>query len=417
MSRSVVIVASGVNSAGAIGGRVGALAAGLRASDWTVEVIDLTPRRQSRTRALMDRLPPPVSRLAEEAGFEGDVCPSISRRAKNTAAQISASVAVVSVPPFSLLPAVARGLPASIPLVIDYRDPWSGRRRPSPLARLTRPIEEHCLRTATAVTYAGGPELGELLASKLKVAPHRVIAVPNGYDPADLTGVPPHQPQPDRNGTPLDLVFGGFWYGRNGPGILPRALALTGPNVATLTIIGGVSQPIAGRFERLTGSPPRLDESRSRAELYQRLAHADASVIPLDHASATESRIPAKMYDCLAVGTPVIAICPPGSALLSAPGAERFHHIHHRDVGTLADLLRRACLDRSSLRSGPPACGVTRQQAAATMDRLLRAIAGTSESANAEDGTGGQDISAGSSATGPLTLSRPISRIRRRGRH
>lgn len=123
--------------------------------------------------------------------------------------------------------------------------------------------------------------------------------MPNGYDPVDLTDVPPCQPQPDRDGTPLDLVFGGYWYGRNGPGILLRALALAGPDVATLTIIGGVSQPIAARFERLTGNPPRLEESRSRAELYQRLAHADASVIPIDHASATESRIPAKVYDCL----------------------------------------------------------------------------------------------------------------------
>lgn len=224
--------------------------------------------------------------------------------------------------------------------------------------------------------------------------------MPNGYDPADLTGAQPHQPQPDRNGTPLDLVFGGFWYGRNGPGILLSGLALTGPNVATLTIIGGVSQPIARRFERLAGSPPRLEESRSRAQLYQRLAHADASVIPLDHASATESRIPAKMYDCLAVGTPVIAICPPGSALLSAPGAERFHHIHHRDGATLADLLRRACLDRASLRSGPPACGVSRQQAAATMDRLLRSITGIGELADTEGGSDCQAISSGSSATG-----------------
>lgn len=143
MSRSVVIMASGTSSAGAVGGRIGAFAAGLQASGWTVEVIDLTPQRPSRIRTLMDYLPPPVSRLAEEAGFEGDISPSIGIRAKSAAVQVRASAAVVSVPPFSLLPAVARGLPASVPLVIDYRDPWSGRRRPAgqPWGRNRRPAK------------------------------------------------------------------------------------------------------------------------------------------------------------------------------------------------------------------------------------------------------------------------------------
>lgn len=393
MSRTVAIMASGLSSAGAVSGRVGSIAAELQASGWTVDTIDLTPKKSSRARALMDRLPPSASRLSEAAGFEGDVIPSILLAAKNAAAQVSASVVIVSVPPFSLLPAVTWGLPASIPRVVDYRDPWSGRRRPHPFAYLTRPVEKRCLRTAAVVTYAGGPDLGELLTRKLKVAPRRIVAVPNGYDPADLTDVPPCQPRSDRDGTPLDLVFGGYWYGRNGPGILLRALALVGPEIATLTVIGGVSQPIAAQFERLTGSSPRLEKSRSRADLYPRLAHADAAVIPLDYASATESRIPAKVYDCLAVGTPVIAICPPGSALLSAPGSERFHHIQHRDLGGLVDLLRRACLSRSSLRSGLPGYGPTRQQSGAAMDTLLREITG------ARCASAGRAISSEPSAT------------------
>jgi hypothetical protein len=105
-----------------------------------------------------------------------------------------------------------------------------------------------------------------------------------------------------------------------------------------------------------------VPESRNRAALYQRLARADASVIPLDHASAAESRIPAKAYDCLTVGTPVIAICPPGSSLLGTPDAQRFHYIRHHDVGALVDLRQRARLDRSLRRSGPTGSGVTRQQ-------------------------------------------------------
>jgi hypothetical protein len=74
------------------------------------------------------------------------------------------------------------------------------------------------------------------------------------------------------------------------------------------------------------------------------------------------------------------------AALLGVAGAQRFHHIHHRDVGALVELLRRARLDRSSLRSGPPGCGVTRQQAAAITDRLLCAVTDIAGMANAGRG-------------------------------
>lgn len=61
MSRTVAIFASGVGSAGAVSGRVGALAAGLRDRGWTVDVIDLSPPKPSRARILLDRLPPQVN--------------------------------------------------------------------------------------------------------------------------------------------------------------------------------------------------------------------------------------------------------------------------------------------------------------------------------------------------------------------
>jgi|SRR5215475_697248 len=68
---------------------------------------------------------------------------------------------------------------------------------------------------------------------------HRVLTVLNGFDPADLPGTALHRTRSELNGTPLDLVFGGYWYGRNGPGILLDALARVGPDIATLTIVGG----------------------------------------------------------------------------------------------------------------------------------------------------------------------------------
>ena len=241
MRHSVAILGSGTNSQGAIGARIGAMATGLQDIGWTVQILDFTPSSPSHARSLLDRLPPQISRLVETAGCEGDVMPSIGRWANSAASRINTTIAIVTVPPFSLLTATARSLPSHIPLVVDYRDPWSGRLRPPPLAQATRQVERRALRRASAVTYAGGPELGRLLSHRLDIPSHRILAVPNGFDPADLAGVPSYRTPRERDGNPLDLVFGGYWYGRNGPGILLEALAQVGPEVATLTVIGGIS--------------------------------------------------------------------------------------------------------------------------------------------------------------------------------
>ncbi|MGH3709124.1 MAG: hypothetical protein ACRDRQ_13715 [Pseudonocardiaceae bacterium] len=131
-----------------------------------------------------------------------------------------------------------------MPLVLDYRDPWSARHAPPLLARTTRTIERRAVRRAAAVVYAGGPAFGDLLVRHLRLPPHRVISVPNGFGIADIEGLSDTQVRRHRNGQPLQLAMSGYWYGRNGPGILADALRCVGPTVAQLTVIGGVSPPI-----------------------------------------------------------------------------------------------------------------------------------------------------------------------------
>jgi hypothetical protein len=95
--------------------------------------------------------------------------------------------------------------------------------------------------------------LSDLLIRHLRLPPSRVIWVPNGFDAADIDGLTGAQLRPERNGQPLRLVMNGYWYGRNGPGILRDALQRVGPAVAELTVIGGVSPPIAAQLTRATG--------------------------------------------------------------------------------------------------------------------------------------------------------------------
>jgi hypothetical protein len=224
------------------------------------------------------------------------------------------------------------------------------------------------------VVYAGDPVLGRLLREHFELRPEQVVAVPNGFNREDLEGVPLRHAEVQRDGSPLDLVFGGYWYGRNGPGILVDALSRVGRSIASVSVIGYMSPSIERQFKQALGYVPEQHESLPRKDLYQRLSQTDAAVITLDYASAVESRIPAKCYDCLAVGVPVIAICPPDAALLRVETAGRFHHIDHRDSEGLAALLRRAATSRAVLRHGSPGSGPNRDEGVAALAELLERI-------------------------------------------
>ncbi|MGH3905980.1 MAG: glycosyltransferase [Pseudonocardiaceae bacterium] len=236
-----------------MGSRVSAFARGLARRGWGVTVIDPQLPDTTAMERLVDYVPPALRSMLEIVGVEGDVRPAAGWHARRTLRGVAADVVVVSVPPFSLSGAAAIALDPRVPLVLDYRDPWSARHTPPLLAKVTRSIERHTLRRAAAVVYAGGPALGALLIRHLCFPPNRVVSVPNGFDPADVQRLLSTRVRPERSGQPLRLVMNGYWYGRNGPGILRDALQRVGPAAARLTVIGGVSPPIAAQLTRPLG--------------------------------------------------------------------------------------------------------------------------------------------------------------------
>ncbi len=373
MNPTVALVAVGAHGDTAVGSRIGAFSRGLTRRGWRVIVIDPPLPPASVVERLLGHSPA-VLHMLENAGVEGDIRPVAGWRAYRELRGLVADVIVVSVPPFALLGSVTMTGAPRVPRVVDYRDPWSARDTPPLLARVTRTVERRAVRRAAAVVYAGGPAFGGLLVRHLRFPPSRVISVPNGFGVADIEGLSDAQVHPERNGQPLQLVMSGYWYGRNGPGILTDALRCVGPTVARLTVIGAVSPPITTQLTRATGQPFLTLAARSRRELYERLQHADAAVVTIDHTSAVESRIPAKTYDYLATGVPIIAVCPPHAALLQIPEARRFHHIHHHDSNGLATLLRHAMRDRATLRTGRLGEGPTREQGIETLHTTLRRL-------------------------------------------
>lgn len=371
---TVALIACGTDGGSAVASRIAAMASGLRERGWHVDIHEVGPSRTPIAQRILDQVPAQARAHLERLGFEGDVIPSAGWGARNRLGMIAADVAIVSVPPFSLLAAGALALPNGVPWVADYRDPWSARTHPPALARITSKAERMAAARSAAVTFAGGTRFADLLATRLRISREKVVSVPNGHDPRDLACLDAPHARTERNGAALDLVFGGYWYGRNGPGILIDALARLDPAVAQLTIIGGVAPSIEVALQRSIGERYHVVPPMARPQLYQRLARADAAIVPLDPSSAVESRIPAKVYDCLAIGAPIIAACPADAALLTVPGAERVHHVDYRDTHGLAELLAAAAQDRSVLRSGPLGAGPTRDAGVEVLDRLLHRV-------------------------------------------
>lgn len=369
----VALIAAAANrSTTAVGARMAAFASALSTTAWHVDVVDVAPPHPSKPQELIEQwLHPRLRTILDALGFEGDVLPSVAWHARSQLRQVQADVAVISVPPFSLLGFAVAGLSREIPLVLDYRDPWSGRVAPPPLARVTRHLECLAVQRAAKVTYAGGGAMGSFLSNRLRIPPTRLTSMPNGHDAAALEGLQRHRADRTRNGSPLDLVFAGCWYGRNGPGILVDALRLVGSEVATLTAVGEVSPTIAAQIRQASQDTLRQVGQSSRKDLYRRLYHADAAIMVLDDTCAVESRLPAKMYDYLAVGVPVIAVCPRDAALLKMCGAERVHHVDDGNVDALTQLLRQAQADRGLLRSGVLGDGPSRDQGCSVLSELL----------------------------------------------
>ncbi len=133
-----------------MGGRIGAFARGLGWRGWDVTIIDPISPSATVADRMLSHTPTALRSMLESAGIEGDVRPAVGWRVRHALRAVATDVVVVSVPPFSLLGAVAVALDPRVPLVVDYRDPWSARLHPPPLARATRTIERYTLRRAAA---------------------------------------------------------------------------------------------------------------------------------------------------------------------------------------------------------------------------------------------------------------------------
>lgn len=270
------------------------------------------------------------------------------------AAQVDAVVATG--PPFSALVVGARAAARTgLPLVLDMRDGWDTNpvlRMPTRAHRwLSNRLERATLSIAKTVTCTA-PAIAEEAA---RFGARRTLVIPNGFDPADL---PVHEPDPDG---PLTLVFMGKVYaGHSDPGPLFTALARLkgqGSSDVRFEIIGSWPEGLEARAAALgIDDVVRFVPYLPHREALERTAKADVGVLLIADRPGAEGSCPAKLYEYLGMGMPVLIVGPdtgmPAAVLSETKGGVV---IHPSDTERIVDqLLRYAHLKRSGEPLGRP---------------------------------------------------------------
>ncbi len=229
-------------------------------------------------------------------------------------------VILVSGPPFSsfLLGRAAARL-SGRPLVLDFRDEWSGfyarGHQPGGQGRLwgaaVGALEGSLVRASARITCAS-PDYGARFQVLYGGDPDKYLWIPNGYDPDDFPAAPP-APLP---ASPLRLVYTGTVMGVTSLRPLWAALARLSEEQRR-----GLVVEVAGRVAECESIQPGLPGLRvishgyleHRASL-DRLLSSHALLLTLSPGPGAERVLPGKLYEYLAARRPILGILPRGRA-------------------------------------------------------------------------------------------------------
>ena len=256
-----------------------------------------------------------------------------------------------------------------IPHLIDLRDEWS--LRPLTQSRIPwriaaeRRIERWCLHRADALVVVSEESRRRYAAAYPGIA-HRIVVVPNGFDPEDFESIVPAE----RDGAVMTLGYAGsFQVGtdvrpllaaigdvtRNGIGDRAVRFALAGPLLPEELDVARASIP--AHALQIHGFMPHREALRL-------MAGWDALCVV-----ATDGRasLAGKLYECLALRKPIVVVAPDGPAtrLVTELGAGTVGEPH--DAGSI-----RAAILAALGMVGPDFAGAS-DEALAPYDRRRQA--------------------------------------------
>jgi glycosyltransferase involved in cell wall biosynthesis len=228
-----------------------------------------------------------------------------------------------SPPPSTHLIAGALHRLTGLPWIADFRDPWieEGQHpRPGSLRyRVEKRMEGDVLRGATRVVATTPRLRAELSGRYPSIDPGKFRVITNGYDESDFSALAPVGPAPRFELVHAGLVTPEF---RDPAPFLESVAALVAdPDVdrstVRVTFLGGGPFLESERFRR-TLEDPRLAglvEVAGRVPHGEALAiqHRAAVLVLLQASEDTKTLIPAKAFEYIRLGRPILSLTPPGA--------------------------------------------------------------------------------------------------------
>ena len=285
---------------------------------------------------------------------------------------------MVTAPPFSsLLLAGWAARFTGLPLVLDFRDEWSGfyvtgmvPGAHHPLhQRLAQYWEARLVRAAAMVTTAS-PAYARRFQALYGGPAEKYQWIPNGFDPAEFPH--PGPPPARRPGERLRLTYVGTVFEVTSLRYLWRGLALLSPDQRARIEVEVVGRVVAG--ERLDPHLDGLQVTQAgflpHREAVARMAQAHGLLLTLSDMPGADRVIPSKVFEYLAARRPVLALVPPGQAANIVQAAAAGPVVHPGDPAGMARVLG------EWLEKGPPEMAAPpeifdRSRQAALMARVL----------------------------------------------
>lgn len=292
--------------------------------------------------------------------------PTAYRQAVAALRRQSHDAIVVTAPPFSsFLLGCRLKRKFRIPLVLDFRDEWMlvgkymENHQMSRLAvRIQRLMMNRALRAADAVvttTAASAAELRDCCRQASSTA--SVCCIYNGYDPDDFSGL---SYTPANSGKVRIVYTGTLW-----------KLTDISPLVTALEAIGDRAPELAARVElivagRVTAEQnaqlDRLERTGVAVVRHQYLPHgeslrlaatADQLLLLLSDEPGAERVVPAKLFEYMALGRPILAICPDGESCDLLPRDANVNRFDPAEIEGITTWLERQLTGRPGF--DPPA--------------------------------------------------------------
>jgi glycosyltransferase involved in cell wall biosynthesis len=224
------------------------------------------------------------------------------------------------------------------PLVLDFRDPWTMNEYANkfwPTERLRNwnaRMERKVLRAARYV-IANTDMAAAMFRERYSWLNGKLTTIPNGFEPSRVRGVVP------QNRTKFTITHAGSFYGDRNPRCFLKGLAQwlsaqdgSFRNTVHVLFIGRHDPAVRQMVSDLGLEQVVVFASPvSAAELYPKLAGSELLLLTLGFQAASKYVIPAKLYDYLAVGRPIMAFVPEGGEVSALLGRDGTHAVMTQD--------------------------------------------------------------------------------------